>query len=302
MKDLFPGFYPYSRQQIKKLADEATIVFGASVLLDLFRISHGRNFLDLIESKILLDRIWLPYDTAWLYHNRLAGVIQDQIDEDNKASMHLTAFKESIHNNFSHPFISKELMEKFDDFVKDVESSLETDRKFLVGCLGTHEYKNRISKLFHDRIGGMYDKTQTLQIYDESKKRNESQIPPCMTFSSSQDPRIIHNRYVIWKQIQQYAKENKKSVLMVLNRITPNWFFIYKDSFIMPHQHLINEFKQETGQDVYILSAHSFLDYLLSPQEKEDPEIKKLLGQLHDKPTLGHNQQIAPLTPNHNSV
>lgn len=302
MKDLFPGFYPYNHQQINKFTNEATIVFGASVLLDLFRISHGRKFLELIETKIPKDRIWLPYDTAWLYHNRLADVIKGQIDEDNKASMHLTAFKESVHNNFSHPFVRQELMEKFDEFVKDVEASLETDRKFLVTCLGKHDYKDRISNLFHNRIGGEYDKTQTLQAYDESQKRNEGQIPPCITFSSSQDPRIRHNRYVIWKQIQQYAKDNKKPVLMVLNRITPNWFFIYKDSFIMPHQHLINEFKQETGQDVYILSAHKFLEHLISSQEKEDPEIMKLLSQLHEKPTLGHNQQIAPLNNNYNTV
>lgn len=302
MKELFPGFYPNSHQQIQKFFDEATIVFGASVLLDLFRISYGRKFLELIETKVPKDRIWLPYDTAWLYHNRLVDVIQEQIDEDSKASLHLTAFKESVHNNYSHPFIRQDLMEKFDDFVTEVEASLESDRKFLVTCLGTHDYKNRISKLFQGRIGCEYDKTQTLQAYAESKKRNESQIPPCITFSSSPDPRIKHNRYVIWKQIQQYAKENKKPVLMVLNRITPNWFFIYKDSFIMPHQHLINEFKQETGQNIYILSAHHFLKHLLSPQERQDSVIIKLLSQLHDKPTMGHNQQIAPLINKYNTV
>lgn len=302
MKEQFPGFYPLSCQQIKKFLEEATIVFGASVLLDLFRINKGLKFLELIESKIPKERLWLPYDTAWLYHNRMVSVIQEQIDEDNKASMHLTSFKESIYNNYSHPFVSQDLMEKFDDFVKDIENSIETDRKNLVECLGNHEYKSLISRLFQNRIGREYDITQMSQVYGESQKRNESQIPPCMTFSSSQNPRIRHNRYVIWKQIQQYAKENKKSVLLVLNRITTNWFFIYKDSFIIPHQHLINEFRQETGQDIYILSVHDFLDKLLSQKEKDNSEIQQLFRQLHEKPTLGHNQQIAPLTTIQNSI
>jgi len=302
MKEQFPGFYPYSYRQIKKFLEEATIVFGASVLLDLFRISEGLKFLELIESKIPKERLWLPYDTAWLYHDRMASVIQEQIDEDDKASMLLTSFKESVHNNYCHPFVSQDLMKKFDDFVKDIENSLETDRKNLVECLGNHKYKSRISRLFYNRIGREYDKTQMSQVYNESQKRNENQIPPCMTFSLSQNPRIRHNRYVIWKQIQQYAKENKKSVLLVLNRITTNWFFIYKDSFIAPHQYLINEFRQETGQDIYILSVHDFLDKLLSRKEKENAEIQQLLAQLREKPTLGHNQQIAPLMAIQNSI
>lgn len=301
MKELFPGYYPYSNKQVKRFLDEATIVLGASVLLDLFRISHNRTFLNIIEKKIPQDRLWLPYDTAWLYHNRLPDVIEEQIEVDNNASRYLTAFKEVIHNEHSHPFIPQDKMDKFDSFIKDIEESIESDRKFLVGCLGKHDIKKRISDLYHNRIGPEYDKTQTLQVYDESQKRNAAQLPPCMTFSSSSLERIRHNRYVIWKQIQQYAKENKKPVLMVLNRITPNWFFTYKDSTILPHQYLINEFKELTGQDIYILSAYSFLNYLLDAKDKDD-EVVKLMNQLHDKPTLGNNQQISPISSDYNSI
>lgn len=301
MKDLFPGYYPYNYSQIQKFLKDSTIVFGASVLLDLFRISHGRTFLNIIERKISKERLWLPYDTVWLYHNRLVSVIEEQVENDISASMHLTAFKEAIHNEHSHPFISLDLMEKFDSFISEIESSLESDRRFLLKCLGRHDMKLKISELFHGRIGTEYDKIQTKQVYDESQKRNADQLPPCMTFSASPELRIKHNRYVIWKQIQQYAKENNRPILMVLNRITPNWFFTYKDSIVLPHQYLINEFKQETGQEISIISAHYFLDHLLNAGEKDD-EVIKLLNQLHNKPTLGNNQQIAPFMPNSNSI
>ena len=78
--------------------------------------------------------------------------------------------------------------------------------------------------------------------------------------------------------------------------------FHIQDSFIAPHQYLINEFRQETGQDIYILSVHDFLDKLLSRKEKENAEIQQLLAQLREKPTLGHNQQIAPLMAIQNSI
>ena len=76
-----PGFVV---QELFKLAPEANSCIGASVLLDLFRISEGLKFLELIESKIPKERLWLPYDTAWLYHDRMASVIQEQIDEDEQ--------------------------------------------------------------------------------------------------------------------------------------------------------------------------------------------------------------------------
>lgn len=302
MKKLYPGYYPYTNEQIKEFIKEANIVFGASVLLDLFRISHSRLFLDLIDTKISKERLWLPYDTVWLYHNRLVSVIEEQIEDGNNASKHLNAFKESINNKYGHPYITQDLMTKFDKFISEAEAALESDRKFLLSCLLNNDIKNKISKLFHNRIGTEYDATRMMQVFDESKKRNEEQIPPCMTFSSSTNPRIKHNRYVVWKQIQQYAKSENKPILIVLNRITPNWFFIYKDKVVTPHQALINEFKQETGQNVYILSVHDFLTHLLTAHEKENPEIQKLLSQLHEKSTPGNSQKIAPITSNNNAI
>lgn len=301
MKDLFPGYYPYTHSEKRDFINEATIVFGASVLLDLFRISHGRVFLDIIEDHVPKERLWLPYDTVWLYHNRLPSVIDEQIEEDNNASKHLTAFKRAIHNPFGHPFITQELMNEFEGFICKLEESIESDRKILLSCLTKHDLKDRINDLFHGRVGREYDDSQTIQVFDESKKRNEIQLPPCLTFSSSSEPRIIHNRYVVWKQIQQYAKENEKSILIVLNRITPNWFFIYKDAVVTPHQYLINEFKKQTGQNVYIMSVHDFLEHLLKPAEKT-AEIQKLLSQLHDKPTMGYNQQITPIMSKEHSI
>lgn len=302
MKDLYPGYYPYNKTQRKAFIKDATIVFGASVLLDLYRISHGKQLLDLVEKKVPKDKLWLPYDTVWLYHNRLFSVIDEQIEDDNNASMHLTSFKESINNRYGHPYIPQDQMVRFNSFIEELEKSIETDRNFLLSFLEQNELKTRISNLFHSCIGDEYDATQMRQVFDESQERNRLQIPPCLTFSSSKDPRIINNRYVIWKQIQNYAKENHKSVLMVLNRITPNWFFIYKDRVVTPHQSLINEFKQITGQNIYIMSIYDYVKDLLDSKDLNNPEVKKILAQLHDKPTHGHSQQICPMSKKTNSI
>lgn len=168
MKTLFPGFYPYTNNQVKAFIKDSTIVFGASVLLDLYRISHWAVFLNLVKSKISEDRLWLPYDTAWFYHNRLSEVIDEQIEQVKTASKYLNSFKEAIESPFSHPFISNDLKTRFSTFIEDASKALEDDRNYLVQNLKSSDLKSRINKLFEGKIGTPYENAQLEQLYDES--------------------------------------------------------------------------------------------------------------------------------------
>ena len=297
MKTLFPGFYPYTNNQVRSFINDSTIVFGASVLLDLYRISNWQVFRDLIKLKVDQNRLWLPYDTAWLYHNRMPEAIDGQIENVKTALKYLNSFKETIESPYSHPFISNNLMTRFGSFIEDASKALEEDKKYLVRNLKSCYLKSSIEKLFHGKIGAAYPDAQMEQLYDESKQRYENHIAPCLTFSSNPDVRIKHNRYVIWKQIQKQSKDTKKPILLVLNRITPNWFFIYNDDVIYPRQELINEFNRYTNQNIHIITAYSFVDYLT--KEDRTPEQELLMKQLHNKPTRGNTERI---TTTNNSI
>lgn len=290
MKTLFPGYYPYTNNQVRSFIKESTIVFGASVFLDLYRISKWSVFLDLIKTKIDQNRIWMPYDTAWLYHNRMPEVIDEQIERVKTASKFLNSFKEAIESPFGHPFISNDLMTRFSAFINDASKALDDDRNYLVQNLKSSALKSAIEKLFHDKIGDAYADAQLQQLYDESQKRYDNQIAPCLTLSSSPDVRIKHNRYVIWKQIQKKAMDTGKPILLVLNRITSNWFFIYNKDVVYPRQELINEFDRYTGQSVHIITAYSFVDYLTKGNRTAEQDA--LLRQLQNKPTLGNTEKL----------
>ena len=290
MKTLFPGYYPYTNNQVRSFIKESTIVFGASVFLDLYRISNWSVFLDLVKSKVDQNRIWMPYDTAWLYHNRMPEVIDEQIERVKTASKYLNSFKEAIESPFGHPFISNDLMTRFSGFINDASKALDDDRKYLVQNLKSSVLKSSIEKLFHNKIGDGYADAQLQQLYDESQIRYENQIAPCLTFSSSPDVRIKHNRYVIWKQIQKKAMDTGKPILLVLNRITPNWFFIYNKDVVYPRQELINEFNRYTGQSIHIITVYSFVDYLTKGNRTAEQEA--LLLQLPNKPTMGNTEKL----------
>ncbi len=290
MKTLFPGFYPYSNSEIRTFIEESTIVFGASVLLDLYRINNWSVFIDLIKNKVDTNRLWLPYDSAWLYHNRMPDVIDCQIEQVKTAFKYLNSFKESIESPFCHPYIDNILMSRFDSFIMDASKALEDDKKKLLLNLKTSTLKTEIEKLFHGKIGKPYPDATMKKLFDESEERHKSKMAPCLFLSSKTDSRIKHNRYIIWKQIQKQSIDTRQPILLVLNRITPNWFFIYNDDVIYPRQELINEFKSNTKYNIHIITAYSFVDYLT--KENRTPEQESLLNQLHNRPTIGSTEKI----------
>ena len=288
MKKHFPGFYPYNNQELKDLLGKSTIVFGASVLLDLLKISYGMDFLDIVNEKIGIERLWLPYDTAWLYHERLATVVDEQIKNVDSAASALNRLKASFSDNGQHPYIPDTLKVGFDNMMKKIKDALDKDRNFLLGHLNNSDLRKRIDELFQGRIGEPYEQNQLEQLYQESEERHKQRRHPSIDFSSSKNIRIRHHRLIVWKQIERYAQEEQKPIVLVLNRITPNWFFIYNDAMVRPHQNLINEFIKNTKQNIYIITAHELIDRLIG---KKTPKINNLLTQLKNKPDFTYNQQ-----------
>ena len=288
MKQHFPGFYTYSKQEQKDLISKSTIVFGASVLLDLLKISYGKNFLDIVSKEIGSERLWLPYDTAWLYHERLATIVDEQVKNVDSAASALNRLKDSFSDNGQHPYVSDTLKVSFDKMMNQLKDALDKDRDFLLSHLNNSILRKRIDELFRGRIGEPYEQNQLEQLYQESEERHKQGRHPSIDFSSSKNIRIRHHRLIVWKQIERYAKEEKKDIVLVLNRITPNWFFIYNDTLVRPHQNLINEFIENTGQNIYIITAHELIDRLVS---KKSTDVANLLTQLKNKPDFTYNQQ-----------
>ena len=288
MKKHFPGFYTYTKHEQKDLIERSTIVLGASVLLDLLKISYGNVFLDIISKKIEIERLWLPYDTAWLYHERLAAIVDEQVKNVDSAASALNRLKDSFSDNGQHPYISDTLKVDFDRMMNKIKEALDKDRNFLLGHLNNSSLRSRIDEIYQGRIGDPYEQSQLEQLYQESEERHKQRRHPSIDFSSSKNIRIRHHRLIVWKQIERYAKEKKKPIVLVLNRITPNWFFIYNDAMVRPHQNLINEFIENTGQNIYIITAHELIDRLIT---HKTADVNNLLTQLKNKPDFTYNQQ-----------
>lgn len=68
MRNSFKEYYGLNSSELDKLWKEGIIVFDTNVLLSLYRRSQGvrDDFISMIKS--LSDRIWIPYQVGYEFH------------------------------------------------------------------------------------------------------------------------------------------------------------------------------------------------------------------------------------------
>ena len=98
MKNLFPGHFPLSEEQLSQLMQEAIFVFDTNVLLNMYRYTEtARNHFFEIATR-LGQRIAIPYQVACEFFDARTKVIQDQ----NKAIDLMDKAIEDAHNKIKN--------------------------------------------------------------------------------------------------------------------------------------------------------------------------------------------------------
>lgn len=111
MKSKFSGYYNYSNGELRDILSNSIITLDYSLLLDINKLSHGRLMLDILNH--FSERLWLPYDTAWMYHQNLQRSIEEQMNKVDSAKKYLTSFKNAADDHKSVVFITNRLSENW---------------------------------------------------------------------------------------------------------------------------------------------------------------------------------------------
>ena len=285
MKDSFPGYYPLQDEQMKAFLSEAIIVFDVNALLDLFRIekSLANKVLNILKDTKIKNRLWIPYDVAWLYHLLMNEEIMNQINNINSTLSHLKSCKDIVVNTKSYPYLPNDKRDSLEGIVADLDNFCTTQIGALVKQLKSSEIKEGLGTLFHDKMGKAYTEAELESIYKDGDNRFAKLIPPGYMLCEMSDRRKKYHDLIIWKQILAYATDKHKDIILVTGKIKEDWYYIVKDEEVVPRQEMINEFMSVSGKRYYSFSFSKFIEKCKNDLEINIPECDALVEVLKEK-------------------
>jgi DNA-binding transcriptional MerR regulator len=298
MQDRFPWFVEPSEEEFERLWQEATFVFDANILLDLYRRSRSfkEDFFNALE--VLEGRIWLPHQVAEEFMRNRSGPIASQLQALSTAKERVHAWWEDLKepNQLRDDLKSigsrkgpvereiDNLLDEQDDFREaaktfrdQVLNSLDELREDLLppsprASRTEDDTFRKLEKMFDGKIGEPYDEERLEEIYAEGEERYADEIPP--GFGDAEEKDDASRKYgdlVIWKQVLDYASSHKKDIVFVTQDTEKkDWWEEKSGLTVGPRPHLRKEFRKEVGTLFWMYNGSCFLDRAKEPPLEAD--------------------------------
>jgi len=281
MKKEFIGFYDPTEKEINNAWTKGIFTFDANTLLNLYRYTEltRKDFLSAL--KTIKDKLFIPNQAAYEYHSNRISVIESL----NKSySTLLDIIKQNYDDNLKtqinqfkkHPSIKIDGIYKLhSEFIEKVSKELDNQKKSHPDFYTKDEVLNELTELFENHIGKEFSKEDLKKIYSEGKERYAELIPPGFKDLESKrkrGERHIYGDLIIWKELINYSKKEKRLLIFVTDDRKEDWWTIENGETIRPREELIKEFYDLTGIRILIYNAEIFLQY--AKEKKLVPQLK----------------------------
>jgi hypothetical protein len=120
--------------------------------------------------------------------------------------------------------------------------------------------------LHYFKVGRDYSHDEIMKITIEGKHRYEFKIPPGYEDLKDKIGTQIFGDLIIWKQILEYSKENRKNIVFVCNDLKEDWWNMVTDRKDQkkrpggPRREQIKELKDHSGGNFWMYRQARFLD------------------------------------------
>lgn len=272
MKRTFKEYYRVDDAVAKRIWKEGIIVVDTNILLNLYRYSKGTSDDVLKVLKSVKERLWLPYQACYEFHeNRLNTYYDSWSAADSIKTMlesHIDKFTKEVKDKFSrNPFVN---IDELDKVVKRgvarINTKLDEWKNSVTDFVNDDKILDEITILFDGKVGLDYDEEKLKAIYKEGEARYKIKCPPGFKDDTAQKradgPRHVYGDLILWKQLIEYAREQKKDVVFISDDQKEDWWVEWKGMKIYPKPELIREFGKETnGKRIIFYNQKQFLNF-----------------------------------------
>jgi len=268
MKKHFPGHFPQSKAQIKKLWKSCFFVVDANILLNLYRYSDETKaeFLDVLDS--VKKRLWLPHRAAEEFFDNRLTVIGKQEKAYVDARGRIAKLQEDLANARQHPFVSDATMKIVLPVLERLTSELSKNQEVHTKRITDDSIRTTVARIFAGRVGEAYDSERLSEIFKEGESRYAERIPPGFKDARKGDGSDRQSdccrKYgdlLVWFQILEHAQEESMSVILVTDDKKEDWWQIFDGKTVGPRPELVQEFLSRTKQAFHMYQADRFLQF-----------------------------------------
>jgi PIN like domain len=256
MKRAFPQFFRPTEKQIDAMLKEALISYDANVLLNVYRYSEEtQRGLELVFEGYEAQTI-LTHQAALEYSRNRALTILDQVKLCGETQ---SGFKKTVDKYIapinSQPFLSEQAATALEGVMKE----LDDKRASLEAMISEDPYADLLERLFDKKIGAAPDDKGLEELHKQAAARYQKQTPPGYADEDKDVPQA-YGDYIVWRQLMDIAKERNRDVVFVTDDSKEDWIQVIHGRKQGVRPDLREEFRKETGKDVWLFSTSSFLD------------------------------------------
>lgn len=284
MRDLFRGYHQPTQEEIDKIWDEGIITLDTNLLLFFYDVqeSTAAEHFDALSKR--QDRLWIPYQVAEEFHRnthkqraRQTDAHQQRANRIKSVINELSEFKKQsrLKASKSQADAINALTVYRDELTAELDSIAQ-----LTSIKAPDTVLDRITQLFDGRVGDKPSRQRLDGLFKEGSKRFGEQIPPGYMDIKDKPGNRKYGDYVLWRQLMDRATQEKKDVIFVTEDGKEDWWMKLHPT--LPRPELIQEFREETGQDILITKSAHFYQRLFHETAGNDrqAEIEAALQEM----------------------
>jgi hypothetical protein len=289
MRELFPGYYRLSENELVELWQNGIFVFDANVLLNLYRYpTDVRGDLLRVLDKIS-GRVWLPHQAALEYQENRLTVIAEQLKRFTEVRKVLDISWSSLETGLNNLQLGKRHSSiRPDVFLNKVGKVFATFQKTLASLeekqpkvFEEDEVRVELDSLFHGKVGAPFSQSELDEAYKQGKTRYEHHIPPGYEDTGKgqhgakdgsahvSNGMVIRREYgdlLLWLEIIKEVKAQAwKGIIFVTDDDKEDWWWTVESEgkkTIGPRPELIDELAREGGVRLFCMyNSERFLQY-----------------------------------------
>ncbi|NOS92553.1 MAG: hypothetical protein HOP30_11565 [Cyclobacteriaceae bacterium] len=281
--------YHLTEEREKTLWKDCLFIFDSSALLDFYyypETTRQEIYTDIFEK--IKGRLWIPNHIQFEFlKNRLSiikkpisenyqplidNILKPVLDSVTQTKKNLQDLRQRTKNKDKHPFIEPVNIDEFDKHLEMYTEKLkEFNEKYLAQIkdkqkeINDLELDDSVLKNMENYfpVGREFSFSEIIEITKEGKHRFEFDIPPGYEDlkKEKKEGTQIFGDLIIWRQILDHARKEKKDVVFISNDLKKDWCELEatEKRIKNPRLELIKEFKDETTKDFWMYNSAQFL-------------------------------------------